>query len=68
MGDLHACADAVHAAIRSDRRRWEAETTNRRPWPGESIEIAECKACGSTIAREKPVVTDLGPAYARSCR
>lgn len=34
------------------RAEWQA-LPSRRPWPGEGLEIAECK-CGSTIAVEVP--------------
>lgn len=45
------CTPESHAALKLDDRTWAAAIEDERPWPAAGLIIAECRACGSTLAR-----------------
>lgn len=68
-GDLHACPNEVHRAIKGSDARWENETLPTPIYPGGPrhekrqvaqdldhwLEYANCSHCGSTIVRRVDV-------------
>jgi hypothetical protein len=49
---MNGCTQVDHDRARRSTDEWRTATERQRPWPGEGLELAECKRCSSTLSRQ----------------